>query len=555
MNRTCDDSTLQLGQSIHVGSGSPIDKLVTPISTMMSPRILKMLQRVQIGRGSSGRRCLSNLAAIKKAIKLSGAPESIALIGDEGSDADRTYSAFIRQVGCTRRVFLLNPHLTSAELEGLAYRVRVLSKNEGINSVLIATDGNDEGTIPSLVIDRDYPYLRDGSIGSGYPPAPGETYHVASGYDPLFVFKDGKHKARDFVSRLMSNLTDLAMAVLGDAKTTKVPTISLQHGLVSDGGFAFFLASYVMATNETCFRILNPSRGLSLDPVGLSFVLPRLGQEFQQLSANYQGCGMILGLMGYEADHEDLLETGLATNYMETPAALGLLEQTLAELRPWNQQGLLKEPIRLHGEDPPVHDHNASLRNIQVADTISCFSSGRADRRDVWGFDENDDYDDLMDPSIDLDHTPWHQPRCSDLVSYAATFDDIFKKEPELFGILERFREIAARTTDDPEVQEGIDVAADFVKSLERQSPLALSVVHRLLQLGSRKDETLKSCITREHRAQVNLFGRSDFETWAKHATRGVRNEKPFPGWLHKSIAAVHPDEVEEILVAELVQK
>lgn len=487
----------------------------------------------------------------KRAIYRSGAPPSIALIRDEGIDTSGT-PAFIRQVGCTRRVFLLQPYLTAAELEGLAYRIKTLTKNDGINSVLIATDNTDDianGALPSILVDRDHPYIRDESVDEGFPPAPGRTFHVAGGYDPLELYKQGKHKDPEYVGNLLHNLTALASAVMGDTYKTKVPTLCIPHGVITDGGFAFLLASYVMTTRESCFRILNPSKGLSLDPVGLSNLLPRLGVEFKQPAAQYQGCGMILGLMGYEADHSDMLETGLATNYIETPVALGLLEHTLSEIPPWSQQGLLKNPIRYHGDPLPTIDHNAAFRNVAVADTVNCFSSARADGHDIWNYDEPS----FEDPSLETDPVPWHANRVSDLVNYAATFDSIFKSNSELTGVLESLREIAGRHTNDPEEQEGIDVAADFVVRLERQSPLAVSVVHRLLRMGASKQETLRTCVEREQRVQTKMLGMEDFERWAAHAVKnksGSGDATPFSNWQHKNIASVTHDEVTETIEA-----
>ena len=37
---------------------------------------------------------------------------------------------------------------------------------------------------------------------------------------------------------------------------SKVPIISLPHGLVTDGGYALLLGSYVLATHSTLYRIL-----------------------------------------------------------------------------------------------------------------------------------------------------------------------------------------------------------------------------------------------------------------------------------------------------------
>lgn len=508
------------------------------------------------GGGVAWRRSKSSPSAAaaamrKRAVYKSGAPASIALIKDEGLDATDT-PAFVRQVGCARRVFLLQPHLTSEELEGLAYRIKALTKNDGINSVLIATDNTDDVAnmaLPSLLVDRNHLFIRDESVDEGFAPAPGQTFHVAGGYDPLHVYRAGKHKDAVYVGTLLHNLTALATAVMGDSRKTKVPTICVPHGVVTDGGFAFLLASYVMTTSESCYRVLNPSRGLSLDPVGLSFLLPRLGMEFNQEASHYQGCGLILGLMGYEADHDDMLEIGLATNYMETPVALGLLEHTLSEIPPWSQQGLLKDPVRFHGDPPPPTDHNAAFRNVAVGDAVHCFSSARADGGEMWNNDDAGDETSYEDPSLDPDATPWHAWRASDLVNYAATFDDIFKSHADLAVMVEAFREIAGRRTTDPEEQEGIDVAADFVARLERQSPLAVSVVHRLLRLGADRRETLRSCVAREHRVQVKLLAGEDFERWARHA---VQDGAPdFADWTHRSIADVTHDEVTEIIEAQ----
>jgi len=293
---------------------------------------------------------------------------------------------------------------------------------------------------------------------------------------------------------------------------------------------------------------------------------------------------MIMALMGYEADASDMMETGLATNFMESPKqTLGIFERTLAEIPPWNQQALVKKPIRFYGQ-PDLstvasasglsfralnNDNNAQFRNVAVADAVHCFSSYRADGGDMWDTKDEDDYDErgsrylLEDPSLETDPLSWHVERSSDLVDYAATFNDIFVSETTMPGILERFREISARQSMDPEEQEGIDVAADFVKRLERQSPLAVSVVHRLLQIGGtgvgeakttrNSYETLETCMTREYKAQSKLLQMEDFQQWAKYNTKlGSRKEKgasaPFSSWKHESFDQVSRDEVDEIL-------
>lgn len=505
----------------------------------------------------------SKFAAIRKrAVYRSGAPPSINLIKDFGIDTNNT-PAFIREVGCTRRVFLLEPYMTTAELEGFAYRIKVLTKNDSINSVLIATDNTDDkktGALPSSLIDRDYSFLRDDTIPEPLGPAPGKSFHVAGGYDPLQVYRDGKHKDNEFVSNLLRQVRNLASAVMGDSQKTKIPTIFVPHGMVTDAGCAFLMASYVLTTRQSCMRILNPSRGLSFDPVGFSYTLPRLGTEFDQAAAQFPGsCGIILGLMGYEANCDDMMETGLGTNAMETPSALGLLEQTLSQLKPWRQQALIKEPIRLYGEPTPIIDHNAQFRNVQVADTIHCMTAYRADGSEIWSNNPSssaNDFRELYDPSIDVaDPIPFFASRTSELVDYGATFHDIFSRNLELPKLYDALKDIANRPTASNapnRVQREVkEIAADFVQRLDRQSPLAVSVAFRLLRLGANDKESLRTCSARELNAQINMYASDDFQTWAEHALKHGPNT-PFAGkWKHEHLSQVTHDEVTEIIESD----
>jgi enoyl-CoA hydratase/carnithine racemase len=526
-------------------------------------RLAQALDRQQ----SQQRRSLSvsanaTAAAIrKKAQILCHAPPSIAAIPDSASDVVGEAGAFIRSIGCSRRVFLLNGYLTPDELEGLAYRVRVLASNEALNSVLIATDDDDPtetDALPSSLLEADAfrgPEINDHHI---FDPKPGHTWHVAGGYDPVAWFKSGKHKDSETVDSLMDSISDLALATRGDDRRSRVPVITIPHGAVTDAGYALCLSTYMIATEQTCFRILNPSRGLTFDPVGFSYILPRLGQELRQPSAEYKGCGHILALMGYEADASDMLETGLATHYMENPTAtMGTLERTLGELPPWNQQKYTKKPVQWEADrqrlkyTPPeeLPDHFERWRNVAVASTIHAFTSYAADGAASWTTDEAD-CDNYYPAQFDTFPVPWHEERTSDLVDYAAAFDDIFTSESTVEGILERFREIAGRTTQDPEEQEGIDVAADFVRRMEQQAPLALKVTYRLMQMGQQQNgQTLQGCMKREKAAQAKLMTMPDYENWAtaQVSIDRYRAEK-FSDWKHKSVAEVTQDEVDEVI-------
>lgn len=482
-------------------------------------------------------------------------PSSIYSIKTKGFDMENSGAA-LRQVGTTRRIFLLDPYLTSEEIEGLAYRLRVMSKNQGINSVLIATDDDDDiaySAIASSARDSEelyVPVVDMPELGADAIKDDNHIFHVAGGYNPRDLFQSGNYKDPASVQTLMDGLQNLALATRGDSVDTKIPTITLPHGLVNDGGYALCMGSYMLASPDTCFAILNPSRGLAFDPIGLSFILPRLGVEFNQPAASFPGTGMILALTGMHANAEDMMETGLATNYIESVSTLGTLERTLGDLLPWNQQGLKKKPPRNHGEPPPKEDVNAAYRNVGVAGVMNAFTSYQAAGGEIWGT-EKENYVPGEDPSLELDSIPWQDHRESDLVNFAATFDDIFRQEKTLVGILERLREVASRRTNDREEQEGIDVAQGFVKRIQSRSPLALSAVHRLMQMGRRDGETLESCMKREKIVQTKLFGAGDFEAWGNHAMKYRQSqEPPFGGWKHKSVVDVSSDEVDELFSA-----
>lgn len=476
-------------------------------------------------------------------------PKSIYSIKTKGFDMKNSGAA-LRQVGLTRRIFLLNPYLTTEEMEGLAYRIRAMSKNQDITSILIATDDDDdvaESALPSSLRDIELEYVPIVDMGSPLKDDR-HVWHVAGGYSPKDMYESGRYKDAGAVQALLSGLQNLALATRGDAAKTRIPIITIPHGLVNDGGYALCMGGYMLATPDSCFAIMNPSRGLSFDPIGLSYILPRLGVEFGQPAADFCGTGMILALTGMQASAEDMMETGLATNYIDSVSTLGFLERALGNLPPWNQQGLRALPKRYHGEPEPKDDINAEFRNVGVAGVIDAFTSYQASGEQMWGTNKLN-YLPGEDPSLELDPIPWQEDRESDLVDFAATFDDIFKKEKTLVGILERFREVASRKTTDREEQEGIDVAKDFVQRIQCRSPLALSAVHQLMQLGSKDGETLESCMEREKQVQAKLFGMSDFENWGKHASQyKAMEEPPFTGWKHKSVVDVTKDEVEELL-------
>lgn len=456
-------------------------------------------------------------------------------------------SAVIRDIGCSRRVFLLDPALDSEELEGLAHRIKILTKNSGINSVLIANDDSDDrasNCMPAHISDKE----NDDFLAEmmGIRDFHQKTKHVSQGYDPLKVFTTGMYRDKPALHELLEGLTKLARACRGEDQRTKVPVVTVPHGRITDGGYAICLASYVLATDETSFSILNPSRGLALDPIGLSHILPRLGWDFQQHTARYPGCGILLACSGMEANCHDMLYTGLATNYMNSIRRLGPLECVIASIYPWNQQALFKPEKLIYGQDPLPFDENEPARNCQIANAVEAASTYSV----FCTILDDSEPPNEDDPTTNLDYFPYlgtDQP--TPLIDRAIVFKEIFQEEGTIHGIVERFKEEAGRTPSQVHTRANIEAAAMLVQGFQSQSPLALTVVYELLKMGARNTQTLDSCIERETRTQMNMYAKSDFKKWAEHVlSKGPT--VPFKGWTHKSLQEVHQDEVAEIIDA-----
>jgi enoyl-CoA hydratase/carnithine racemase len=484
----------------------------------------------------------------------------------------------IQPMGNSRRVFVLDPFLDATDMEGLAYRVHSLSKNEGINSILIAStdddedeDGNDN-LLPRYVTNKRNVNI-DG-IAFDIDPVMDHTWYVAGGYDPIDVAIH-KSSSEDYIDYLLDSLQKLALAVQGNGTTTgpaigaggagaaKIPIVTLPHGAVTDGGYALCMGPYMLATPETSLTIKNPSKGLSFDPIGYSYILPRLGWDHQQTSSHYPGCGMILALSGYEANSYDMVQTGLATHLVSDMGVLPILEEELATMLPWNQQSLTKPPRRFYGDHDTIRkDYNADkIRNKQLAYMIDQITDLSADPSNEFPFDYTTLYEG-HDASLDTDNVPWDSGFFSSpLVDMAIELDHVFRNESSLAGLIDQLKEIAAAGGDngtganhdhDKTIMSTSSLAKDLVQRMEAQSPLALRVVHQLMKMGSRHLATMELCMDREAKAQRKLMRRPDFINWATHVqTYGSGDESkcpPFTGWQHKDVQSVLPEEVDEIL-------
>jgi enoyl-CoA hydratase/carnithine racemase len=539
-------------------------------------------------------------------------------------------SAVIRAMGTSRRVFVLNPSCSPTEIDGLSYHLKCMGSNAAINSIVIANPMEDaecngdmsENTtvLPSFMEDEDPTknYYNRTSASTFGPYGKRQNFiksilherfgdglgmpYVSSGYDAHQIYKMGMHAdASRLDSELLVPLISLSKSVRGsydesiNHSESKVPVITMPHGLVTDAGYSLLLGSYVLATHSTSFQILNPLRGLSFDPVGLSYLLPRVGWEFGQPSAEYSSAiASILALTGYEANAEDMVSTGLATHYIGGPFKLNLLERALSELNSFEYQSLVAPPKRLYGrkldevdgiipgEGVGVgagmgSDVNAQFKNVAVANLIQHVSEYDAAGADEYGVHLRDDLDDETglflkdaDPSVTLpeERIQLYGELVSELVNSAATFRDAFA-EPTVEGIMERLREIAA-TKGEFEGKLGYEEdvmvaeqAQSFVVNMEQRSPLALCVTNQLLRKGMDDDETLESCMERERVSQLRLFTKEngDYVRWAEsgsgvglvemtHGNSSLirKREDMYSGWKHASVKDVTNDEIQEIV-------
>lgn len=478
-------------------------------------------------------------------------------------DAFASSAVVIREVGPCRSVFVLRPHLTEHELKGLANRLRTLSRNGSLNSVLLSTheesavtDGRGRA-FPLSVHARTLEFavgdLDDSLLGA--KELDDEARHCLGGLDP----RSSPPESWDGV---LEGVRDLTLAA-NDAAAS-VPIIACAHGVVSDGGFASLTAPYALVTGRTELLVDHPARGLALDPAGLSFVLPRVGRDAgsRPVARRARSIAALIALAGARADAHDMLATGLATHLLDADAdrevagTLATLEDALARSVPARErQGLVPPPPRTSAERARDHERrletgesepdapNRRFRNLAVHRLVDQTSCGRAGRNDslVGPTTRPHEWCPYDETEAALLDSIAGRELVSDLLDYATEFREILERDT-VEGILEGLREEAASADDDPYRRDVTEMAGHLAREMERRSPLALRAVHALLEKGGKNDATMKDSVERELVVQKNLLRKEDFQRWR----RTDPSDGP-PEWTHASVADVTDDEVEEL--------
>ena len=502
---------------------------------------------------------------------------------DDIHEQNRIPAAAIQQVGGTRRIFILNKNFTKEELDGLAYRIQVLAKNTSLNSILMANhtpnddDEEDDLLLPSSVLELernshrsvqnndDYDYQLPSSI----------IAHFSTGYDPHYLHKLHPTQQRSY----LTSLQNLALSIKGQHTSessnyyTKIPLITIPHGQIYDSGYALTMGSYTLATSSSSYQLLNGYRGLSLDPIGLSYLLPRLGWEWNQPCRNYSmALGLVLALTGWKVQGSDLVETGLATHYLgdysDFEDKASTLEKALSELPPYSSRiGLGTKPKSYYGQQNNGNTTSTNnttahgkIRNQAVANLLLNICEYDAAGQEIFDATTATSFERHIfrqDPSLVLEHERNHilEHRNSKLVNVAATLQHVFEDETSVYGIMERLREISSNSSStattlqqEEELEDERQVghlAKDLLNNMEKQSPLALSVIYKLMERGGKDVESsLETCMERELNVQCKLLQGEDFQNWIKSGEK----EMEFRGWKHTSVKDVTEDEVLELL-------
>ena len=196
-----------------------------------------------------------------------------------------------------------------------------------------------------------------------------------------------------------------------------------------------------------------------------------------------------------------------------------------------------------------LQDGNAQYRNVAVANLIHSVADFDAAGQDYTSGREEKMF--LVDEDHSLvleggdDRGDYLEERESMLFSIAATFEDVFRKEESLEGIMESLKGIAHSSTDDNDA-EVIKIAKELLDGMEAQSPLALHANQKLLTMGKGNKQSLETCMEREKNVLLKLFEKEDYKNWVNSGLEAGE----FKDWKHKSVKEVTPDEVKELFAS-----
>lgn len=279
------------------------------------------------------------LPSAQKAAEALGRPlsPSVKTIGVRPSN--RPKNVTLLPSAAMRRVMVQRSYLTADECHGLADRLRVLGTNGAISSVFIS-----RGTGKLSAVHAIDPQERERRMLDPINPHKIQDDLKGIDYAKLSPNKDDQHFA----------LTGLQALTKACYTMKKAPVVTLFDGQVENGGFGMAMGRYVMVTDQTRFQINTAQRGLSLDPIGYSFVLNRLGKDYRKLSCSTMAMANAVALCGMQLNGSDMLAAGLATHYATEGQSLhSLLEYNLAHAKTHEAQRQWSDDRANFGQGPP----------------------------------------------------------------------------------------------------------------------------------------------------------------------------------------------------------
>eukprot|EP00586_Coscinodiscus_wailesii_P021914 CAMPEP_0172496894 /NCGR_PEP_ID=MMETSP1066-20121228/94667_1 /TAXON_ID=671091 /ORGANISM="Coscinodiscus wailesii, Strain CCMP2513" /LENGTH=470 /DNA_ID=CAMNT_0013269433 /DNA_START=66 /DNA_END=1478 /DNA_ORIENTATION=+ len=424
-------------------------------------------------------------------------------------------NAVVCPAGTCHSAYLFEPHLAPDETSGLSHRLQIMSRNKSLSSVLISFAekyyvDNNEGTYTprsSYANSKEAQFSRMSAALSPEPP------HQLS-------FEGYRHPIPpEDRARTLDALSNLALCT--HDPRTKIPVVfAAGNATISDGGYALSLCShYTVCSASATYRVTNPRRGLSFDPIGLSFVLTRLGVDDDDdvLSDLSLAMGRMVSLGGYEMSGTEMVGVGMGTHLVYPPGdgdeMVNLLEYELGNLTSFESQVFL--------ERPRVTQAEATYRKQNA----------------IWDDDDlvNQKYKNQTVHELLRDMTDGVSSKVGevDIVTIAAMLKDTLERE-SLEGVIEGFKELQ-----DNDNRLG-RLAKDFLTKFEERSPLALAAVDKLLMKANDNSESLESCAAREKTVLMNLIKGKDYKNWVANGLEKVE-------WTHQSINEVSSDEIDEL--------
>ena len=268
-----------------------------------------------------------------------------------------------------------------------------------------------------------------------------------------------------------------------------LPIVSILNGITMGGGVGLSVhGEFRIATHNTVFAM--PETGIGFFPdVGGSYFLPRL---------KHPGIGFYLGLTGKRLKGYDVLHAGIATHF------LPLSEKRIAGCVSHVQQSL----------DKSDQTRNTFSNCVEIQDMLNSL--------------QQEYLDNLTDRKVVETKFAANIDAISEIF-YQGESDTVMK----VYDRLQRA------------VEQGLPLAAEALKAMQRCSPTALHVTHKLLMEGLHTKKDMTECMEMEYCVAQQFMEAeqsNDFFSGVHSIIYGKGKTKPT--WTPSSLSEVKEEDV-----------